>query len=138
MLFICLLCLGGFHTSMTLGFPLPRTTGVSLIPKPVSPHSSMSLLDSYDVLQMPRCSHHYLGTGLGLGISWRPTLALIRTLRKYGNPALVYQLEKVLNGSSWSPTRRAAFFGCGTTCPRCGALDAGALHEYWECPTIIL
>ena len=92
------------------------------------------LVDSYDVLQMPRCSSHYLGTRLWLGVSWRPTLALIRALRKHGNPALVHQLEKVLNGSSWSPLRRAAVFGGSTACPRCGTLEAGALHEYWECP----
>jgi len=83
---------------------------------------------------MARCSSHYLGTGLWLGIVWAPTLALLRSLRKYNNTKLTFHLEKILNGSCYSPLRRATVFGGSTACPRCGHLEADALHEYWECP----
>jgi len=46
----------------------------------------------------------------------------------------VFQLEKVLNGACFSPLRGATTFGGSTACPRCGKLEADALHEYWECP----
>ena len=43
-------------------------------------------------------------------------------------------MEKIINGACYSPLRRASIFGGSTACPRCGKLEADALHEYWECP----
>ena len=84
-------------------------------------------------IELERAAQHYNGKGLGDGIHYDATVAVMRNLKpnQYNIRCL---LETIISGATWPAQRihelHADFPGI---CPRCGREPETALHCYWTC-----
>ena len=107
----------------------PTSTSASSPPDVVA----SNIISSSTKLDLVRAESDYNGKGMGNGVHFGATLALLRSLKpsQYSSKCL---LENVLSASNWIADRiHGINLDFRDLCQRCGEVEA-PFHCYWGCP----